>query len=435
MARCPIWLVAIFLALPLWGQESQPASAVLQREVRVPLHAGQLQVDELARALCAAYEIDGRALRVPQAQVDLRGAPGYLLLVASRKLLLDTARFRRDLPQDQLLVTIDRERTREVRRMLRTRVAAFLVRLTGEDPTLRRYELLCPPVLDAARPLCVLVHGVESDAGIWDDLSAFLAAEPRRVQVATFAYPNDESIERVAAELANRLRALGPQAVVLVGHSMGGLVARAVVEDPVLDPRTVRTLVLLGVPNQGSNLAGFRFALEAADTLRGAHSAQPFARELVATMVDHWRDGLGEAGGDLLPGSVCLGKLAQRGRNPQVEYHAVLGTRSVLRDEQLADLRHAVAAALADRGLAKAVRPRLERWLADLDEIVDGKGDGAVSVARGRLDGVEPELVHLDHVGLVRLRGLLGRVEKPEDHLVFSRVATWLAAPARTTPR
>ena len=59
--------------------------------------------------------------------------------------------------------------------------------------------------------MCLLVHGVESSAAMWADLRAFLESPPRRCQVATFGYPNDEAVERIAAELAGRLRALSPQ--------------------------------------------------------------------------------------------------------------------------------------------------------------------------------------------------------------------------------
>ncbi len=425
-------LVAVLLALAGFApaQAGPPSAApveAIQRRFTVPLHGGHLQVDELLRALFRAYELDGDGLALPGARIDLRGAKGSALLFAGRKLLLETVRFRRDFATDELVVTIDRERTREVRRQLRERLAKFAARASGEQIEERRYELALPAVLDPQRPLVVLVHGVESGPESLADLREFLAAAPQRCQVATFAYPNDEAIDRVAAEFAARLRALGEQPVAVVGHSMGGLVARAVVEDPALDPGNVRMLVQIGTPNRGSDLAGLRVALEARSVLGDVDDGKRFARELLDAVIDHWRDGLGEAGGDLLPGSVFLVRLAERSRNPKVAYHLVLGTRGLVTAGQLAAVREEVAERLRGNGLGRFVQPRLEAWLTGLDEVVDGMGDGAVSVAAGRLDGVEAVLVPLDHLGLVRLRGLSMTRIAAAEHPVFQRVATWVA--------
>ena len=413
------------------AQESPTREPDLERRVAVPLHDGRLDIDELLRALLAAYELDGDTLNLSTARIDLRGARGALLLLGGRKLLLDTVRFRRDLAHDELIVTIDRVRTREVRRQLRERLTRFAGGLAGRDVAARRYELNVPSPLDPQRPLVVLVHGIESTPESLAELRAFLCAPARGCQVASFTFPNDEAIDRVAAEFGTRLRALGEQPIAIVAHSMGGLVARAVVEDPELDPGNVRTLVLSGTPNRGSDLAGFRFVLEAADVLRDVEEPKHFASELLDACIDHWRDGLGEAGGDVLPGSVFLTELAARSRNPRVDYHLVLGTKSLLQAAQLEAVRREATARLRGHTVGDLVRPRLDAWLSHLDELVDGRGDGAVSVVSGNLDGVETLLVPLDHLGLVRARGVFGSSVAPEDHPVFRSVAAWVEGPRR----
>ena len=48
---------------------------------------------------------------------------------------------------------------------------------------------------------------------------------------------------------------------------------------------------------------------------------------------------------------------------------------------------------LAQAPGAKSGVERLEALLGDMDELVEGKGDGVVAVARGRLNGVSDTLV------------------------------------------
>jgi hypothetical protein len=80
-----------------------------------------------------------------------------------------------------------------------------------------------------------------------------------------------------------------------------------------------------------------------------------------------------------------------------------------------------------DNEIGEIVRPRLERWLHDLDEVVDGEGDGAVAIASARLEGAENVSVPLDHLALVRLHGLVSGARAAEDHPVFERVALWVS--------
>ncbi len=421
----------LLLANLVSAQEAEPPPAATTREVVVPLHDGVVQTDELIRALAAAFEIDTSDLSVPAMSLDLHGLQGSLVLLGARKLLLDTVRFERDVGGGRLVATIDRARARDLQRDLRAGMARFAGRLAGQNVAERTYELALPPQVDPDRPLVVLVHGLESGPETLGELRDYLQAPPRRAQVATFAYPDDEAIDVIATAFAAKLHALGAQPIAIVAHSMGGLVARRAIEDTALDPGNVRTLILLGTPNHGSDLAGLRIALELGQALGDVDDASHFARQLLDTCVARWRDGLGEAGGDLTPGSVFLTQLAARPRNPKATYHLVLGTHAPVRKPQLALVRGEVRARLDRNELGRIVRPHVEHWLEGLDEVVDGQGDGAVGVASGKLDGVEAVLVPRDHLGLVRTRGLLGQTVVPEQHPVFVQVARWLAEDAR----
>ena len=69
--------------------------------------------------------------------------------------------------------------------------------------------------------------------------------------------------------------------------------------------------------------------------------------------------------------------------------------------------------------------PWLKKRLEDMDELVRGKGDGAVALKRGRLEGVKEVVVDLSHRELTKANGI------PKDqlstrHPVFPKVVRWL---------
>jgi pimeloyl-ACP methyl ester carboxylesterase len=424
MLRAMRILLAALLGLGAIAPAQEPDPDPLRREIRVPLDDGRISLLALGRALCDAYGLDGDVLAFADRSIDLRGARGFLLTSAGRLLLLDTVELHRR--SDELVVSIDRERAQQVRRRIRTRILGLLGKLSGEDLLAREYSLELPAGLRAEEPLVVLVHGVDSSPEALGELRAFLQEHEPPFQVGAFRYPNDEAPARVAAELSTRLRALGRQPVAIVAHSMGGLVARAVLEDPELDPGNVTRLLMIGTPNRGSRLAGTRIALDAARVLRESRGTEDYADALREHVVAALRDGLGEAGIDLLPDSVFLTRLERCERNPNVAYHLVLGTRAPLDRVMLATVGGLVLSRFARLDGSEILLPKARRFVADLDELIDGSGDGAVSVARGRLAGVEPVLVPLDHVGLVHRRGILAAVPDGEPHPVFAQVARWL---------
>ena len=146
-------------------------------------------------------------------------------------------------------------------------------------------------------------------------------------------------------------------------------------------------------------------------------------------------DGLGEASGDLLPGSVFLTKLNARPRNPRVRYRLVLGTGAPLPAKSWEALQPKLLA-LVERIPGSAVfDARLAEILRDLDEVVRGKGDGAVSVERGKLSGVEAVLVRRGHGGLVHLDGPPSRKVDAASHPVYARVLEWIETEKQSRDR
>lgn len=103
----------------------------------------------------------------------------------------------------------------------------------------------------------LLLHGVLCNAGVWLGMRGVL----RRSGVGpiyTLSYgPPLASIERFADQLKVRIDAIlaatGASTVALVGHSMGGLVARAYLRRH--GSRRVERLITLGTPHAGSILA------------------------------------------------------------------------------------------------------------------------------------------------------------------------------------
>jgi pimeloyl-ACP methyl ester carboxylesterase len=250
----------------------------------------------------------------------------------------------------------------------------------------------------ADKDLVVVIPGFQSRP----DQAGPLAEAVRKagLPVGVFRYPNDQPIEDSAQLLASELKDLvedhPDRRVRIVGLSMGGLVARRAVEDPDLDPGNVVQLVLIAPPNHGSSLARFGFALELWE-----HLVRSSRRDALERFYASIEDGLGEASDDLRPDSPFLRELNARSRNPRVRYSIFLGTGGRLTGDEVAALRRYVAARADRHRFVRVFGPKLDGWLADLDEAVEGKGDGAVAVARGRLAGVDDvTLLAFDHLTL-----------------------------------
>lgn len=99
---------------------------------------------------------------------------------------------------------------------------------------------------DPSRPALVLVHGLASSPRCWERNLPEIGDGHRTILVDLFAHhPRRFSIAAAAEELAARLAALDAWGSVLVGHSMGGLVALQLAATA---PQLVSRMVLVDAP-------------------------------------------------------------------------------------------------------------------------------------------------------------------------------------------
>ncbi|MCK6470370.1 MAG: GPI inositol-deacylase [Planctomycetes bacterium] len=376
---------------------------------RVTVYApgGVVSAADLAAAVACAKGYDETALEglFPDKALDLHKKRYRFLLVMANALLAPRVKMEVAKPEEDggereaLVVDLDRTALLSSKRAFLRRFRAAVTggggifgmgRTFGIEPDEQWQDA------PADRNLVVLLHGLDSTP---ENVAPVLKSiREAGLPCAVFRYPNDQPIadsaKLLAKELA-RLRELqATRSVTLLTSSMGGLVARAAVENPDLDPGNVRQMILVGTPNHGSALARFEFGLDLYE-----HLASEDERGKARRLYEMIEDGLGEAGKDLRPDSAFLKELNARPRNPKVRYSLILGQGGYLTQANLDAARAALAKQKDRNRFTRFLGKQVEDYLKDLDEVVTGLGDGAVSLARGKLEGVaDTEVLAFHHL-------------------------------------
>jgi pimeloyl-ACP methyl ester carboxylesterase len=270
---------------------------------------------------------------------------------------------------------------------------------TVESEDTAQFGLTVPKIDDAAKgPIVIVIHGFNSAPDRCQALMKVACKEG--ALCGAFAYPNDYHVawgaEQLSHDLKQLARRMPERRVALVTHSMGGLVARACIEDPALDPGNVSKLVMIAPPSTGSRCAEYAAGADLWEHWLRRKEGSPWRR-----MRDSVVDGLGEAGDDLAPNSAFLTALNARPRNPHVQYTILLGSGGCVSDEEVLWVRRRMRGALAYSPVSNEGIDELDKCLADFEEIVEGKGDGLVAIKRGRLEGVaDTHVLPFSHVAV-----------------------------------
>ncbi len=394
--------------------------------ITVKSREGFIQWSDVLAGLARAGGLDEQVVRqlLPSGSIDLRRTSSRLTVMALDLALSPGVRLQTtllDSNEPALVIIIDHEALEDRPRDL---PAGVRDQREAGRPASRpvKHGLVLPPdwgESPADVPSVVVIHGFGSSTRQVGALAA--AIGEAGFPTALFSYPNDQPIDNSALLLSidlQQLRRDDPQReLALVTHSMGGLVARAMIENPELDPGNVTHLIMLAPPNHGSQLADLGDFSSFWESL-----LIPADQRRVSRFYEGFEDGLGEAAAELQPGSPFLQRLNSRPRNPKVRYTVVLGTRGLLMDRELQAAQSALVQAGNGSQLMGVLRPKLDEFLKDLDEVVIGKGDGVVAVKRGRLQGVEDTvLMDFSHLGVLPARAAL--IEPELREVITTRLA------------
>ena len=277
------------------------------------------------------------------------------------------------------------EQEREVRGQVREALTNSFPELANDAQSrfgIRRFGSPSP-----GRGEVLLLHGLDDPGLVWMNLVPALVEEGYGVLLLD--YPNDQPIVDSARFLGRQLEILSQQGIReirIVAHSMGGLVSRELLTSPELRcmppsckrPR-VRQLIMVGTPNQGSDLARVRELGEVREQV-----SRLFTGEV--GWLDWIFDGAGEAGIDLIPGSAFLEALNARALPDGVKMLVIAGEIGKPQWEQLEALLQEYV-----NGLPLPLREAREHL-----------GDGLVSVDSARLVGVPLIRVPGNHLSIIR---------------------------------
>ncbi len=390
-------MIGLLLALWLPGVvDEKPARLTIQ----VPMNeAAEVEIGEVVSRLAVAFSLD-----VPAPAGPLRLTASGRSGPVTRTLLVDTLGpdATIDVRGRDLVISIDPGALGPTRRAdWERRLRDLSSRATREIERRRRYGMGARPSYrpnDPARPTVCLIHGLNSSSGVFVHMVGPIEAAGFGVVVYDFPYNRDldqtsEAFRRDWLDFRRRQGEARPWSI--VAHSMGSLLARSYVEGEAGDGGDVASLILIAPPNHGSSLSQAQTLLQT-DPGRPGPQRRAAGRPPGSAGRRPWGGGGRHDAGERLPPATQRPAPAGRGPlpDPRGRFGLPVGPGQA----------PAGSPACGSPGwLGGSAGPSPAGSRRPLDEITDGLGDGCVSVASTRLDGVaDHRTIHANHLELIR---------------------------------
>ncbi len=278
------------------------------------------------------------------------------------------------------------------------------------------------------RPIVLCLHGLNGNHDAFDGLRQQLRSHG--YPTAAVAYESQRSIAAIARDVSvmvgSHLESCSHnQTLVVVGHSMGGLIAREWTNHPALENDAITGLITIGTPHQGSAWATL-------PPLMQLFVEGEFGVSDVSDLILHAPSS--PALRDIAPGSAFLDALNATENRDDVRYTSVIGTGSPVDATTVEKIQQTFRQLERRDGFVRLIRPRIEPLLNGFDELVRGRGDGIVASQNAAMASTT-DLVEVDlsHFGLVRPLGdqpVMQGVCHPVWQIVIDRVDSCCENPA-----
>lgn len=352
--------------------------------LRIAARDGTLRWRDVLRELTRETGVKIDRVLPGRGEIDLDSRATRLTLAGLNFALRGDITLRADRANECLVVTIDRRAMRDKR----DRYAEKIRRRSQKDEG-KPSGLDLDPIDNETTRLVLLTHGFGASPKTLTPLRHLIRDDG--MPTASFGYHSRHGVVDAAQQLTALLEQLQREypamKVTIVAHSMGGIVSRWALESGEGSPTNVDQLIMVAPPNHGSDIT--RPGLNGPTIRWDPVSISP---RRVGELAGGIAEDINRSIRDLRPGSDVLQQLNRHPRNPDVRYSILLGDRGLV-DPVLISLTQQWLQKREQRPLAFQTLDQLTSFQRQMDELIDGRGDGVVALRSGVLSGVHDIVV------------------------------------------